>query len=213
MLRCERPYAAESPQTTGRPKTMTIRGLLMTSLAALALGGCSVSFMGTPSSAAPRNDYGSYGYGVGKPIASADYGRVDDRGKPMQRGSSQRDDDRDEQPTAKPVAPQRTKPAKPPQRTKPAPQRTKPTVDPIEKPTRRPIDPNTIEKPTRRPIDPDSVDKPSTRPSLDRPSSKPASKPAPKRKPQVQRAPSERVQPKAATLESQRAVLRRTPSR
>ncbi|MBC8073565.1 MAG: hypothetical protein IAG13_34910, partial [Deltaproteobacteria bacterium] len=82
--------------------------------------------MGTPNSAAPRNDYGNYGYGsAGKPISSVDYGRIDDRGKPLHRGSAGTDD-HDEKPAIKPEAPQRTKPSKPPQRTKPAPQRTKP---------------------------------------------------------------------------------------
>jgi hypothetical protein len=191
---------------------MTIRGLLMTSLMSLALGGCSFSFMGSPSSAAPRNDYGSYGYGVGKPIASADYGQIDGRGKPLHRGSAASTDDRDEKPTVKPAAPQRTKPAKPPQRTKPAPHRTKPTAaDPTDtptrpgspdEPTRRPLDPDSIVKPTRRPLEPDSIVKPTRRP-LDPDSAKPSPRPsirpsstkpdAPTRTPQLERAPSRRA--------------------
>jgi len=193
-----------------RPKNMTIRELLMASMMSLVLGGCSISFLGTPTNSAPGNNYG-YDWG-GKPMSSVDYGQ-DDREKPLH-------------PTAKPSAPQRDEPATPPVRKKPAPQRTKPTQpdaqpdaqpDPTDTPTRpsadKPTRPSTdkptgrrpipipipipipsegdsVDKPSaRRPIPiprgGDSVDKPSPRRPVDRPSTKPDE--SPRKKPQIVR--------------------------
>jgi hypothetical protein len=212
---------------------MTIRGFLMTSMMSLVLGGCSVSFMGTPNSSAPGNNYG-YGY-AGKPISSVDYGQADDLGKPLHHGSAPSANKPDSQPTAQPSAPQRDEPVQPPRRTKPAPHRTKPTQpgdtrpDPTDAPTRpgstdkpptrRPVDPGSVDKqPTRRPVDPGSVDKSPTRRPVDPPSTKPD---APQRKahlvPQVPH-----VRPKPAATPKQRdgvaklehrVVLHRAPTR
>ncbi len=170
---------------------MTIRKLLMASMMSLVLGGCSISFLGTPTNSAPGNNYG-YDWG-GKPMSSVDYGQ-DNREKPLPRGSAQSAND-DDEPTAKPTAPQRDEPVKPPVRKKPAPHRTKPTQpdaqpDPSDTPTR----PSTDKPPTRRPIpipsDSDSVDKPSPRRPVDRPTTKPDD--SPRKKPQLVR----HVQPK-----------------
>lgn len=161
---------------------MTIRELLMASMMSLVLGGCSISFLGTPTNSAPGNNYG-YDWG-GKPMSSVDYGQ-DDREKPLH-------------PTANPSAPQRDEPATPPVRKKPAPQRTKPTQpdaqpDPTDTPTRpsadKPTRPSTDKPSARRPIPiprgGDSVDKPSPRRPVDRPSTKPDE--SPRKKPQVVR--------------------------
>lgn len=149
---------------------MTIRELLMASMMSLVLGGCSISFMGTPTNSAPGYGYGS----AGKPMSLVDYGQ-DDREKPLPRGS------------AKPGAEERDEPAKPPVRKKPAPQRTKPTQpadDTTDKPpTRLPTDDDSADKPapTRRPTD--STEKPPVRLPIDRaPTTKPD--PSPRKKPQ-----------------------------
>jgi hypothetical protein len=134
---------------------MTIRELVMASMVALALGGCSVTFASTPS-ASPGNNYG-YDWG-GKPISSVDHHYGD--GKPLHRGSTPKANDPDDEPASKPSAPQDDEPAqrkKPPRRTKPTDPDTRPDTD--RPPTRRPVDRGgqsldpDDHPPTRRPVD------------------------------------------------------------
>jgi hypothetical protein len=130
------------PENGGVRPAMTIRGFLMASMMSLlVLGGCSVSFMGTPASSTPG--YGGYGYNwdAGKSIyPTDDAGTSSDVGKPLHPSAGNRDPQTDPstaQPDQPVAPPHRTKPVEPPQRTKPTepPHRTKPT-QPGDVPTR-----------------------------------------------------------------------------
>jgi hypothetical protein len=137
---------------------MAIRDFLMASMMSLALGGCSISFMGTPSNSAPGYDWGS------KQMSSVDY--QDNREKPLRRTPSAKDSDA--QPAAKPRAPQRDEPVRKPVR-KPAPKRTKPTQPEDTKPDRIPMDRDPVDtKPDRLPMDRDPVDTKPDRLPMDR---------------------------------------------
>jgi hypothetical protein len=120
------------------------RGLLTSSVAAIALGGCSISFGSGSGASAP----GSYNWGAnggGKPIATHNLGRVDDREKPLPGTSTDKPIHKAEGPHRKPVAdptPTRDEPSTAgPKRIKKAPKRTKPAATRIPSPTpREPVD-------------------------------------------------------------------------
>jgi hypothetical protein len=176
--------------------TMTIRELVMASMVALALGGCSVSFMGTPTSSSPGYNYG-YG-SAGKPLASADYGQ----GKPLHHGSADDDD-------AQPRVPKGDDSTKPAERKKPEPTTKPPTRDPIDPPPTKPDTRKPKPEPTKVPPE---LRKPTTR----KPNPEPTKVPPELRKPTTRKPKPEPVpglRDGTAKLDTRRAVLRPAPTR
>jgi hypothetical protein len=105
--------------------------LLTSSVVALVMSGCSISF-GSGSSSSPSSYPYAYS-GGGKPVASYNaMGRVDDREKPLPGVTKAPGPHR--KPSVDPTpAPTRDEPAAP-KRIKKAPKRTKPTVEPTRTP-------------------------------------------------------------------------------
>ena len=114
-----------------------VRGLLTSSVVALVMSGCSISF-GSGSSSSPSSYPYAYS-GGGKPVASYNaMGRVDDREKPLPGVSKDKPVTKAPGPHRKPTvdptpAPTRDEPAGP-KRIKKAPKRTKPTAEPTRTP-------------------------------------------------------------------------------
>lgn len=163
-----------------------VRGLLTSSVVALVMGGCSISF-GSGSSSSPSSYPYAYS-GGGKPVSSYNaMGRVDDREKPLPGITKAKPIPKAEGPHRKPVvdptpAPTRDEPA-PPKRTKKAPKRTKPAVEPTRTPA-----------PGRAKPEPTDTEPRATKPSRDGSS-----------------APTRPTKPTRATL--QRTALRKVAPR